>query len=187
MKKFGTGSKIRTTGNRLCRFCGAPNWTPLHKCPTLETNCREMRNKSTLRQVCRQKNTNNRTVKNLNEEETDDRDETSSELEESIHHIGEIKKIEQKKKHYPSTVKIIGKKKDFVFDTRSTVTIMPPDEKILELTGIEKIANRYQDVNKNEVKFRGKIPVDVEYENKKRKMDILITGRTDIAHLLELD
>ena len=63
---------------------------------------------------------------------------------------------------------------------------MPPDEKILEVTRIQKITNRYQDVNKNEVKFRGKIPVDVEYENNKQKMDILITG-TDITPLLGMD
>ena len=35
---------------------------------------------------------------------------------------------------------------------------MPPDERIMKHTEIQKITNRYQDVNKNEVKFRGKIP-----------------------------
>ena len=33
MEKFGARPKIRTMWKRLCRFCGAPNWTPLHKCP----------------------------------------------------------------------------------------------------------------------------------------------------------
>ena len=61
---------------------------------------------------------------------------------------------------------------------------MPQDENILELTGIQKITNRSQDVNKNEVKFQGKIPVDVEYENNKQKQDILISERTDITPLL---
>ena len=32
-----------------------------------------------------------------------------------------------------------------------------------------KKTNRYQDVNKNELKLRGKIPVNIEYENNKRK------------------
>ena len=44
--------------------------------------------------------------------------------------------------------------------------------------------NRYQDVNKNERKFRGKIPVDIEHENNKQKMQLLITERNDITLLL---
>ena len=63
---------------------------------------------------------------------------------------------------------------------------MPPDERIIKNTEIQKI-NRYQDVNKNEVKFRGKIPVNIEYENNKQKMEILITERTDITPLLGMD
>ena len=51
----------------------------------------------------------------------------------------------------------------------------------MKATEIQKITNRYQDVNKNEVKFRGKIPVNIEYENNKQKMEILITERTDIT------
>ena len=64
---------------------------------------------------------------------------------------------------------------------------MPLDEQIMKKTEIQKIANRYQDVNKNEVKFRGKIPVDMQYEINKQKMEILITERTDITPLLGMD
>ena len=64
---------------------------------------------------------------------------------------------------------------------------MPLDEQIMKKTEIQKITNRYQDVNKNEVNFRGKIPVDMEYENNKQKMEILITERTDITPLLGMD
>ena len=42
-------------------------------------------------------------------------------------------------------------------------------------------------MNKNEVKFRGKIPVDMEYENTKQKMEILILERTDITPFLGMD
>ena len=38
MEKFETRPKTKITGNRSCRYCGAPNWTPLHKCPAQETN-----------------------------------------------------------------------------------------------------------------------------------------------------
>ena len=47
--------------------------------------------------------------------------------------------------------------------------------------------HQYQDVNKNEVKFRGKIPVDIEYENIKQKMQLLITERNDITPILGMD
>ena len=53
-------------------------------------------------------------------------------------------------------------RKEFIIDTGSPITIMPPDERIMKHTEIQKVTNRYQDVNKNEVKFRGKIPVDIE-------------------------
>ena len=52
---------------------------------------------------------------------------------------------------------------------------MPVDENIMKRTEIQKVKHRYQDLNKNEVKFRGKIAADIEYENNKRKMQILIT------------
>ena len=42
-------------------------------------------------------------------------------------------------------------------------------------------------MNKNEVKLRGKIPVDMEYDNNKQKMEILITERTDITPFLGMD
>ena len=64
---------------------------------------------------------------------------------------------------------------------------MPPDKKILELTGIQKFTDRYQDLNKNEMKFRGKIHVDVEYENNKEKTDILMTERTDRTPIFGMD
>ena len=54
-------------------------------------------------------------------------------------------------------------------------------------TEIQKVKHRYQDVNKNEVKIRGKIPVDIEYENNKQKMQLLITERNDITPLLGMD
>ena len=110
MEKFGTRPKIKITGNKPCRFCGAPNWTPLHKCPALETNCNKCGRKGHYAKVCRQKYVNNRTVQKLTEEETDDRDETSSDSGESLHNIREMKKIEENKKHYTATVKINGNK-----------------------------------------------------------------------------
>ena len=64
---------------------------------------------------------------------------------------------------------------------------MPLDEQIMKKTKIQKLTNRYQDLNKNEVNFWEKIPVNVEYENNKQKMEILITEKTDITPLLGMD
>ena len=64
---------------------------------------------------------------------------------------------------------------------------MPHDERIVKAIEIQKITNKYQDVNKHAAKFRGKIPVNIEYEKNKQKMEILITERTDITTLLGMD
>ena len=64
---------------------------------------------------------------------------------------------------------------------------MPVDENMMKRTEIQKMKYRYQDVNKHEVKFRGKIQADIEYDNNKQKMQILNTERNDITPLLGMD
>ena len=153
MEKFGTRPKTRTAGNRPCRFCNAPNWSPIHKCSALESNCNNCGKKGHYARACKQRTKNNRTVRNLTEEETEP-NESMSESDESIYHIEEIKNIVEKQKQYTAKIKINGTPKEFIIDTGSPVTIMPLDEQNLKKTEIQKITNRYQDVNKNEVKFR---------------------------------
>ena len=80
-------------------------------------------------------------------------------------------------KHFTATVQINGIMKEFIIDTGSPVSIMSPDKKIMKTTEIQKTTNRYQDVNKNKMKFRGQILVNIEYENKKQKFEILITEK----------
>ena len=70
-------------------------------------------------------------------------------------------------------------------DTGSPISIMPVDENIMKRIEIQKVKHRYQDVNKNEVKFRVKKPAGIEYENNKQKLQLLITKRNDITQLLE--
>ena len=82
-------------------------------------------------------------MKRLNEEEINKPDESTSDSEESIHHIKEIKKINEMSKPFTTTVQINGIKKEFIFDTGSPISIMPPDEKIMKATEIQqKIFNR---------------------------------------------
>ena len=84
-------------------------------------------------------------------------------------------------------MKINGIEKEFIVDTGSPISIMPVGRNMMKRTEIQKVKHRYQDVNRNEVKFREKIPVDIEYENNKQKMQILITERNDITLLLGTD
>ena len=64
---------------------------------------------------------------------------------------------------------------------------MPTDKEVLKSTGLQKIINKYKDVNKNEVKFLGKNPVNIEYKNNKQKIEMMIFERTDITPLLRMD
>ena len=148
MKRVGTIPKNKSSGNRKCRFCNAPNWTPIHKCPALEANCTKSGKKGQYAKACKQKFSNNRTVKRLTEEETSEPDEPTSNSDESIHHIREIKKINEMSNHFTAVVQTNGIKKQFIIDTGSPFSKMPPDEKIMKSTEMQKTTNRYQDVKK---------------------------------------
>ena len=96
MKRLVKRPKTKHFGNRTCRFCNAPHWTPIHKCPALEANCNKCEKKGHYAKACRQKFNHNRTVKRLTEEETNEPDESTSDSEESIHHI---KKTQEDKRN----------------------------------------------------------------------------------------
>ena len=105
----------------------------------------------------------------------------------TAYNIEKIKQIEEKKQSYTANVKINGKEKIFIIDTGSPVTIMPMDPEKINPKEIQQIKNKYQDVNKNEVRFKGQIPVEIQHENNKQKMQVLITERNDITPLLGMD
>ena len=160
----------------------------MQKCPALDANCNKCGKKRHYAKACRQKTNNNRIVNGLTEDEPNTSDGPSCESEESIHHMKEIKKIDETNKHFTTISNgINGISKEFIIDTGSPISLMPPDERITKSTERQKITNRHQDVNKNEVKFREKVPVNVEYENNKQKMEVLTTERTDMTPLLGMD
>ena len=119
-----------------------------------EANCNKCANKGHFAKACRQRTYNSRTVKRLTEDETLQPNESTRESEKSIDHIKEVRAIEEKNKHYTATIKVNGVKKDFIIDSRSPITIMTPNEKIMKSIEIQKIVNRYQELNKNK-KSRG--------------------------------
>ena len=72
---------------------------------------------------------------------------SANQSDESINHIEEKKSIEEKQKHYTAEIELNGKQKEFIDDTGSPVTIMIFDERIMKQTEIQKMINKYQDVN----------------------------------------
>ena len=126
MERYGVKPKNKNFGNRPCRYCSAPNWTPLHKCSAIEVNCNKCGKKGHYTKACRQKFNSSRTVKRLTEEEMNEPNESSCESDEDIQHIKEINKIEETNKNDTATVKINGIAKEFIIDTGSPISIMPP-------------------------------------------------------------
>ena len=83
-------------------------------------------------------------------------EEDESEPEE-IRQITQMKKIlPDNNDQYGVDIKINGEKQIFIIDTCSPVTIMPYDQRIHDIKEIKSMKERYQDVNKNEIKFMGK-------------------------------
>ena len=64
---------------------------------------------------------------------------------------------------------------------------MPNNTTLYKLEKIQPLKERYQDVNKNEIKFMGKVWVNIEYNNTQIKLPLLITKRSDITSLLGVD
>ena len=175
MDKFNTRPRNKPNNNRPCRFYSAPNWNQSHKCPALDQTCNNCGKKGHFARACRQKENYKRKIRNVTENENSTIGEESDESGSSNYRIERINRIVDNNKHLTTTVKINGTEKEFIIDTGSPKSIMPADKTIMKDTEIQKVRHRYQGVNKNEVKFRGKIPVDLEYENNKQKMQLPIT------------
>ena len=59
--------------------------------------------------------------------------------------------------HYGVEIKINGKNQRFIIDTGSPVTIMPNNPTLYNPENIQPLKERYQDVNKNDITFVGKV------------------------------
>ena len=75
-------------------------------------------------------------------------------------------------------------KSKIIIDTGSPVTIMPNNTTFYNPEDIQPLKERNQDVIKNEIKFLGKLWVNIEYNSKQTKLPLLITKKTDVTPLL---
>ena len=111
--------------------------------------------------VCRSKTDNNRKQR-INYLDAAHIEEEESEPEE-IQQITQInKKLPDKNDNYDIKLKINGKYQNFTIDTGYPVTIMSNNPKLYNPKDIHPLKERYQDVNKNEIKLLGK-RANIEY------------------------
>ena len=84
--------------------------------------------------------------------------------------------------YYGIELKVNDTKQKVTIDAGSPVTVMPCNPKLYKTENTKPMEERYQVVNKNEVKFLGQIWVDVEHNGIKAKLPLLITN--DITPLV---
>ena len=85
---------------------------------------------------------------------------------------------------YKTILLVHGQPKEFIIDTGSPVTIIPP---IINPKEIKATSKCFVDVNKNQIKFQGEAMVEVKTEKTKTVLPILITEKKNTQPLLGLD
>ena len=174
--------KAKTTPkNNNCGFCGKQNSSTLHKCPAETVECLNCHNMGHFARVCCSKTINTRKQRINYLKETYSEEEESE--PEKIQQITQINRVlPDKNDNYRIRLKINGKDQNFTIDTGSPVTIMPNNPKLNDPKDIKPLKERYQDVNKNEIKLFGKIWADNENNGKITKKDFWLHKETTIQH-----
>ena len=127
-----------------------------------------------LAKVCKSK-----TVSRKNEATSSD---SNTEPWPEIDHIQSVNGI-NRVDFYKTILLIQGQPIEFIIDTGSPVTIIPP---IFDVTKIKKPTKNFVDVNKNPIKFKEEVLVEVETKKSKQILPILITESKNTQPLLGL-
>ena len=125
---------------KSCYYCGRENWTPKHKCPASKAKCKTCDKYGHIAKVCKTK-----PVQGI------DKYQSESEEWPEVDHIS-IGQISNQTNFYKTTLLVDGQPIEFVVDTGSPITLIPP---IIGLNNLTPINEQYVDVNKNPIKFSG--------------------------------
>ena len=118
----------------------------------------QLRKKGHFAKVCTFEHQKRQEIKEITEpQETEEND-----TDKSINLITEIKHLTDRRNHITMTIKNDGTEKKIIIDTGSPVTIIPPEKEIMKNRKILPVTKKYQDLNRNEVIFTGKITVEAE-------------------------
>ena len=130
--------------------------------------------------MCRSEHRKQQKVKEITEPD----DSEKSDTDKSISSKTVMKHITDQKYHNAMTVKTDGAETEFILDTRSAVTLIPPDEALLKNKKISPLTRKYLDVNENEVKFAGNTTVEAESRRIRKDFTMFSTEQEDIKPLL---
>ena len=165
----------RKISNKNCRFCGKPNWSMEHVCPARRSQCNNCKKMGHFAKVCKPK-----TVSRITQAVSSD---SNTEPWPEIDHIQSVNGI-NRVDFYKTILLVHGQPIEFVIDTGSPVTIIPP---IINPKEIKATSKCFVDVNKNPIKFQGEAMVEVKTEKTKTVLPILITENKNTQPLLGLD
>ena len=115
-------------------------------------------------------------------EETYDGEESDSEEIQPLTQFNRI--LPDKNDRYGIKVEVNGVYQNLTIDASSLVTIMPNNPTLYKPEDIKSLRKRYQDLNKNEKKFLGKVSADIKYNGETTKLPIFITQRNNFTPLL---
>ena len=169
--------KIAETGekkmpSRNCHACGKSNWSLEHVCPARRALCNNCEKMEHVSKVCK-----STTVSRVQKEpSTDSNTEPWPEID-HIQSVNGINRID----FYKAILLVQGQPIEFINDTGSPVTIIPP---IVNTAEIHKTTKRFVDVNKNPIKLKGEAMVEVKTEKSKVTLPILITANKNTQPLL---
>ena len=82
------------------------------------------------------------------------------------------------------TTKSDGTEKEFIVDIGSLVTLLAPDKETIKDKTRLPVAEKYQVVNKNEVKFTVKVTVEAESRRIRKTLPMLITNENIKSHYM---
>ena len=165
----------RKLSNKNCRFCGKPNWSMEHICPARRAQCNNCKKMGHFAKVCKSK-----TVSRIAEAASSD---SNTEPWPEVDHIQSVNGI-NRVDFYKTILLVHGQPIEFIIDTGSPMTIIPP---VVDLTEVKKTTKTFVDVNKNAIKLKGEAMVEVKTEKSREILPILITENKNTQPLLGLD